>query len=492
MQEPKPFLLEVRALEAGFSSGFRLEGIDFRLNEGEFLGIVGESGSGKSLLCKLILGLSGMLGCRIDRGEIRVFDKNILEKKDLKSYLRKQIAYIPQNCFDAQNPLKKIKVQFLETLKLAYPNMDKKSLEAKMIQSLKEVRLDPALLDRYPFELSGGQNARILILQNILKAPDILICDEPTTALDPKVQKKILDFLFIEAKKNNIAVIFITHDIELLRGYVERVAVMQNGRMIEQNEINKLFSSPKMPYTKLLLDSIKLPKKASKPDEKRVLSIKRLCAWSEKKGLFTTRKKDLVCDVSFDLYQREILGVIGESGSGKSSLMLALMNLIKRSGRVDLLLGEDEFYKKVQIVLQNPFASLNPRWKVESILKEASYLGKKIDYLKSLEDVGLKKDILDRYPFELSGGEAQRVAIARALCVRPEILLLDEPTAALDKSTQKKILELLLSLQQEYNLAYIFVTHDYHIVDAICDRVMVIESACIKEIIDISDFRVRF
>ncbi len=474
-------LLKLESLSAGFKGGFRLEDISLSLHRSEFLGVLGESGSGKSLLSLLILGQAQNLGCQITQGQMHLESLNLLKlsPKEYQKLLIKDIGYIPQNCFEALNPLKKIQAQFLETLLLAHPQLSKKQIHAKILQAMQEVGLKEELLERYPFELSGGQCARVLILQMLLKSPKILICDEPTTALDPQTQKQVMDFLFPQARLLKIAIIFITHDILLLKDYVQRIAVMQKGRIIEDG--CHLFSAPKADYTKELINSVKLPKKSCPRTNKPLLEVRDFSVFVEKKSLFYSQKKTLIQGVNFTLHENEILGVIGSSGSGKSSLALGLMGLLKTEGRMDFatVLPKKMRFKQMQIVLQNAFGSLNPRWHIKSILKEAA---KGEDLEDFLNQVGLEPSILERYPFELSGGQCARVALARALIVHPKILIFDEPTASLDKSTQKRILELLLQIQRQHQLGYIFITHDMSIIESICDRVLAIDHGMAQEV----------
>ena len=481
-------MFKIKDFSAGFRNGFYLNEINLTLGEAERVGILGESGSGKSLLCYLILGFQDRLRCEVKTGEILFKGENLLKKKSMQKLLRKDFGYIPQNPFEALNPLQKIQKQLLETLKLAFPSESLENLKQKMRSALQEVGLSQDLLGRYPHELSGGQNARVLILQNILKEPKILFCDEPTTALDPKIQRQVLEFLFYQAKIKKIAIVFVTHDIEVLDGFVEKILVMKEGRIIESSLTKELFLNPKHQYTKELLDALKLPIKTLRPDQEEALSIKDFSVFVYNKNFLFSTKKYLIQEVNFSLKKGEILGIIGESGSGKSSLSLGIMHLLKTEGEIRIFgknLGKKNQYEMMQIVLQNPFGSLNPRWRIKEILKEASNLkNNEIDIKEYLQAVGLSQDLLGRYPHELSGGQNARIAIARALIVKPRILILDEPTSALDKSTQKQVLELLLKLQIQYSLSFIFITHDRSIVHSICDRVLVIHQGRVMKILE--------
>lgn len=486
-------MIELRRLNAGFQGGFRLLDIDFSLKWGERVGVVGESGSGKSLLANTLLGLNQHLGCKIFSGNYLLEDEDTQYKNEAFFCQKRKefFGYIPQNPLNALNPLHKIKKQIMETLLLNFPNLSKKQIQEKIEQAFLAANLPLRLLDSYPHELSGGQCQRILILQNILKSPKVLICDEPTTALDNNIQKQILDFLFLECKKHQISVIFISHDLNIVRLYVERMYVMQKGKIVEKGLVQDVFNHPKHQYTQELIAALKLPRKVLLPKEEAILQAQDFGVYVNKKTFFKNKRHDLVLPCSFRLFKNEILGIVGESGSGKTSLILGIMKLLKTYGKLNFSYqyNHKDFYQNIQIVLQNPFASLNPRWKIKKALNEAKVFGDtSLEIEQILDQVGLHKNILDLYPHELSGGQCQRIVIARALLVKPKILILDEPTSALDKNTQKVVLELLLSLQRYYEMSYILVTHDLDIAEAICDRVMLMDSKKILYCLQKSDF----
>lgn len=470
-------MIEIKKLTAGFSNGFLLQDIELLIQEGEFVALVGESGSGKSLLASMILGLWDDFGYKVFGGDLLIDSISIKNqsKKFFHQKRREFFGYVPQNPLEALNPLHKISKQIVETLRLAFPFLTKAAIKDKIEEAFLSANLDLSLLDRYPYELSGGQNQRILILQNILKNPRVLICDEPTTALDSSIQKQILEFLFKECGKKNIAVLLISHDLSIVRYFVNRIYVMRFGRIVENSNTAELFKNPKHSYTKELISALELPQKKIKTDKKIILDFKNFGVYTNKKTFFRNKRIDLVQPFTFQVFRNEILGVVGESGSGKTSLILGIMKLLKFTGSLEILDSGEEFYKNIQIVLQNPFASLNPRWRIAEILNETKKLHHQdIDYMDILTQVGLGSDVLNSYPHELSGGQNQRIALARALLVKPKVLILDEPTSALDKKNQKNILRLLLALQEKYQMSYIFVTHDLNIVEAICDRVLFI------------------
>lgn len=478
----KDNILQITGFSAGFEQGFSLCDINLKLEEGGSVAIVGESGSGKSMLSSLILGLGDFLGCQVKSGDIRLDNLKILEKNqnDLRRIRQKDLGYIPQNPLFALNPLHKIGKQLHESLMLAYPRMGFVERQKKIEEYFKNAALDIELCERYPHELSGGQNQRVMIVLNLLKDPRILICDEPTTALDSSIQKQVLDFLFDICRQKNIGIIFITHDLNLAKHYVKYVYVMQEGRIIESQETEKIFENPNHVYTKDLINALQLPKKTYGIQGDEILKLQNFSAYINKKILLKNKRRILVELERLVLLQGENLAIIGESGSGKTSLALAIMELIQFDG-IKKVQDKDlrgvEFYRQVQIVLQNPFASLNPRWRIREILKEACRLNHvQENFSEILKQVGMKEDVLWKYPHELSGGQNQRIAIARALITKPKILILDEPTSALDKSTQKKILELLLELQKKYAMSYIMITHDLEIVKSFCDNVIMLKN----------------
>ncbi|WP_104696772.1 MULTISPECIES: ATP-binding cassette domain-containing protein [unclassified Helicobacter] len=484
-------MIEFKNFTAGFSKGFVLQDINLSINSGEFLALVGESGSGKSLLASMMLGLWSEFSYEIFNGDLLIDGVSIKSQSQRFFHQKRRefFGYIPQNPLEALNPLQKISKQMLETLKLSFPFLTKMQIKDKIQKAFLSANLSLDLLDSYPYELSGGQNQRVLILQNVLKNPKILICDEPTTALDSNIQKQVLEFLFQECREKNIALLLISHDLNIVRSFVEKICVMHLGKIVEISQTKDLFETPKHSYTKELIDALKLPQKIMESNTKKILKLEDFGVFVSKKSFFRNKKIDLIKPLSFEVFENEILGVVGESGSGKTSLILGIMKLLKSTGSLEVLDCRKSFYENLQIVLQNPFASLNPRWRINEILNETKKIhNQEIDYNDILSQVGLESSILDSYPYELSGGQNQRIAIARALLVKPKILILDEPTSALDKKNQKNILNLLLSLQARYQMSYIFVTHDLDIVEAICDRVLFIHQGKLLKTLNKNDF----
>ncbi|WP_187849152.1 ATP-binding cassette domain-containing protein [Helicobacter pylori] len=451
-------MLEIKNLNCVLNAHFSLQNINISLNPSERVAIVGESGSGKSSIANIIMRLNPRF--KPHNGEVLFETTNLLkESEEFMQDLRgNAIAYIAQDPLSSLNPLHKIGKQMSEAYFLHHKNASKTLLKEKVLNAMQQVQLDEKFLDRYPYELSGGQRQRVCIAMGIINAPKLLICDEPTTALDAQIQNQILDLLKQLSAEKNIALLFISHDLKAL--------------------------------------------------DETLLEVKDFSVYYLQKRFFrTSLKKPLIASVNFSLKAKENIGIIGESGSGKSSLALGLLKLALNSGEEKILgqsvgpLNSKAFkpYRKIlQMVFQDPYASLNPRLSIQSILIEALHFA----YPKAskeewhhlaelcLEEVCLNPELLNFYAYELSGGERQRVAIARAIALKPKIILLDEPTSALDKSIQKSVLELLLDLQEKQDLSYLFISHDLDVIKAFCDKVLVIsegkvvETGAIEEVFD--------
>ena len=555
-------MLQVKNLNASFGD-FALQNISFSLAKNERLGILGESGSGKSLLSQLLLGLASP---RHISGEILFENKAILSNakhtkssdslyaKDLQLIRGSQIAYIPQSPLSALNPLHTIQKQIGEMFILhkdKVGNLSKNDISNLVDEALHSVGLKSELKSRFPHQLSGGQRQRAIIAMMTVLSPKVLICDEPTTALDASIQRQILDLLL---GLKNVALIMISHDLGVIRYCTQNLIIIKDGQILQQGKTNEIISATTNPpkkilatqgkisqrkdatkssqnhaYTQMLLNALKLEKNTSIPQKKEILRLSKVGICYEKRAFFTRNKFWVLSGVDLVLYRGECLGIIGESGSGKSSLALGILGLISHSGEIaiksNLMSSVDSsvfsndldssvksisessvvlppkkrdksFCNAVQIVFQDPLNSLNPRFCVFEILLEAlgdenalesKGSGKKdtkaiesqkiTRILGLLKSVGLNEEFLYRYPESLSGGQAQRVSIARALAKNPKILLLDEPTSALDKSTQKEVLGLLLDLQKKYGLSYVFISHDLGVIEAMCHRVIVLANS---------------
>ena len=440
-------------------------------------------------------------------GYIKFEDENLLTLSEQKlSKIRgKGISMIFQEPMTSLNPLHTIKKQIGECLF----NLEKK--EERIVELLKEVGIENAeeRLDHFPHQLSGGQRQRVMIAMAIANNPKLLIADEPTTALDVTIQKQILDLLDSLRKKFQMSLLLITHDLSIVKKISDRVCVMKNGQIVEQGETKNLFKKPKHPYTLKLINSSPNEKKFKSKNSKIILKTNNLnIRYQLNSNSFFNRKNKFfhaVKNLNIQLAKGTTLGIVGESGSGKSSLALAMLKLIKSEGDIfyknyNISKLNDtsfrSFRKNIQIIFQDPFASLSPRLTIERIIGEGLEVHKK-DLKKNevsnlilqiLEKVGLEKSMLNRYPHEFSGGQRQRIAIARALILEPEIIILDEPTSALDMTVQKQIVDLLLQLQKDLTLTYIFISHDLKIVKALSDQIVVmrhgqvIEEGSAKEI----------
>ena len=509
-------MLNISHLNAHFlhSARFSLQDICLHIKPGEKVALVGESGSGKSMLAQLILKLNPHIA--LQSGSVEFENKNLatLTQKELESLRGRDIAYIPQEPLSSLNPLHKVGKQIMESFYLhaneLYPHLKGRALANKAKERLAEllalIGLDSSLAHAYPFELSGGQKQRVAIAMSIVNNPKLLICDEPTTALDVLVQRQIMELLSSLAKQS--AILFISHDLGVVREFADRVVVLKDGKILESALSEKLFNAPQHSYTRFLIESLKLPKRKALEQighdfmqQDIVLRARDLSVGVKKQGFFTSTYKQILSPLSFCLKKGQILGIAGESGGGKSSLALGLLHLLETKG--ELYLNERQIKrtkadvkllrKQISMVFQDPFSSLCPRFRIGDIIKEA--LGKlpqetenkakneayreKIAW--ALEMTGLDSSLAHAYPFELSGGQKQRVAIARAIVREPKILLLDEPTTALDKSSQKLILTLLLELQEKMQMSYIFITHDLEILRELSDEVLILHKGVAVE-----------
>ncbi len=476
---------------------FSLKNLSFTLKKGSILGIVGESGSGKSMLGNAILQLLPNL--QHQKGEINFLGQNLLQysQTQMQKIRNKEISYIFQEPLSALNPLHKIKKQLAEALLIHNPNLKKESLQARLLELLENVQLPQKILESYPHELSGGQRQRICIALALANSPKILIADEPTTALDSTTQAQILSLLQSLQKKLNLSILFISHDLLVVSKFCEEILVLKQGEIIERGETQALFKNPKNPYTKLLVDSLHFTYNTHFNFGKEILKVTNLqVSYPTKKSFFgkTLESFEALKPLSFGLKEGESLGIIGESGSGKTSLANALCRLVESQGDMKLLnqdfftlQGEKlrDFRKNIQMIFQDPFSSLNPKMTILQILKEGliahNIKDQESKIHQALLDTHLNESFLERYPSELSGGQRQRVSIARSLILKPKVLLLDEPTSALDKNTQKQILNLLLDLSLQYRLSYLCISHDLSVIASLCQNVIVLKNGEVLE-----------
>lgn len=475
--------------------------ISLKLEQGEILGIVGESGSGKSVTALSILGLLPYpKAYHLEKSSI-VFNQTELiglNNKEFQQIRGNKISFIFQEPMSSLNPLHKIGAQIAESLEL-HQNLSKEQIKKRTFELLQLVKIpEPEQkINAYPFELSGGQRQRVMIAMAIANNPQILIADEPTTALDVTIQEQIIDLLLELKQKLNMSIIFISHNLRLVHKISDHIAVMYKGDLLEYGTAKQVFENPQTSYTKKLISSNLLLNLQQKKDSKIILKANDIeVSFPRKKNIWGRVTADFkaVDKVSFDLRQGETLGIVGESGSGKTSLALAVINLLKHRGNIEILTDNEyqnphQFSKDLQIVFQDPFNSLNPRMTIKQIIEEGLTVhfkqlqkSEKINKIKEiLKEVNLNESIMDAYPHEFSGGQRQRIALARALILNPKIIILDEPTSALDVTVQAQIVELLKSLQIKYKISYIFISHDMNAIRAMSHRVMVMKNGKIIE-----------
>ncbi len=502
----KPFL-QIKDLKVRFGNNSPvIKGISFSLQKGQCLSIVGESGSGKSLTCRSIIDLLPSVTATA-QGSIKVDGLEMigLEKSKMCQLRGNKISFIPQEPMNALNPLHKVGRQVIESFKIHNPSLPKEILREKMLTLLDSIGLsDPKSQQyAYPHQLSGGEQQRILIAQAVANKPSLLIADEPTTALDVTIEKQIIDLLLDLQKKMSMTLLFVTHDLHLAKRVSNDMCIMKDGKILERGETKTIMNAPKEAYTAALL-SASFPKrlKEVKASPVPLLQARGVYLAYEARGgtKFFSKPKLLtaVHNVSLDLHPGETIGIVGESGSGKTSVALSLMRLVRPQKGEVLFEGENFLSystkkmrarrKDIQMVLQNPWGSLSPRMSVKEILEEGLRvhekgtplnIEKRID--KALAEVQLDKAVKTRYPNEFSGGQRQRISIARALVLKPKIMILDEPTSALDAVVQMDILTLLHTLQKEYNLAYVLISHDLRVVKSMSDVCYVMKNGKIVE-----------
>lgn len=543
-------VLKVENLSTSFQTSrgrFKaVNNISFDLESGESLGIVGESGCGKSVAALSILRLIQQPAGRIDSGRIYFKGQNLLDLSlsKMRKIRGKSISMIFQEPMTSLNPVFSIGDQIQEAILLHQP-LTRRQARKRCLEMMEMVGIPrpEERLNFYPHQLSGGLRQRVMIAMALACEPEILLADEPTTALDVTIQSQILELIKDLQRKLNMSLIMITHDFGVIAEIADRVLVMYAGKIVEEAKVDKIFDSPEHPYTRALQQAIPSYEKRGKvlysipfsvpgideqvdlesrwkeldQDLKRAENMK---TWPEtqlsdhillqvrelqvsypiKSGILGRNKGEIkaVDKVSFEVKKGEILGLVGESGCGKSTLGKSLLHLVSPSGGQIFYKGQDishikgeelrRLRKDIQIIFQDPYSSLNPRMRIGEILSEPFIIHKlcpakerRERVLKLLDTVGLRKEAYDKFPHEFSGGQRQRIGIARALAVRPEFLVADEPVSALDVSIQAQILNLLRELKDEFQLTYLFISHDLNVVQYLCDRILVMNQGRIVE-----------
>lgn len=502
-------LLRIDSLSIAFRQQNQLRTVvsdlSLQIHAGETLALVGESGSGKSVSALSILRLLPSPPVEYPAGDIFFHGQSLLHasEKMLRSVRGNKIAMIFQEPMVSLNPLHTLEKQLYEVLSL-HRGMRREAARSEMLDCLDRVgiRNARARLNDFPHQLSGGERQRVMIAMALLTRPELLIADEPTTALDVSVQAQILTLLRELRDELNMGLLFITHNLSIVKKLADNVAVMHNGKCVEQNSARELFLHPAHAYTQRLLDSepsgSPVPLQAGLPP---LLQVENLgVAFPIRKGVFrrVVGQKPVVNNITFSLRPGETLGLVGESGSGKSTTGLALLRLIASQGRI--IFDGNPLHEwdrrqmlpvrhRIQVVFQDPNSSLNPRLDVQQIIEEGlrvhqpalSALAREEQVKQVMAEVGLDPETRHRYPAEFSGGQRQRIAIARALILKPELMVLDEPTSSLDRTVQAQILALLKMLQEKHRLAYIFISHDLHVVRALCHQVIVLSQGEVVE-----------
>jgi len=486
-----------------------LDNVSFSVDTNQTVALVGESGSGKSVTALSILRLLEKNAAVSASGAIHFDGKDILQADEdtLRRLRGNRIAMIFQEPMTSMNPVYSIGSQLMEPLVL-HQNLTKSEAAARAVELLERTGIpDPAnRMNSFPHQLSGGQRQRVMIAMALACQPDLLIADEPTTALDVTIQAQILELIKDAQQELGMAVLLITHDLTMVEKIADTVNIMHQGRIVESGPTTEILTSPSDPYTIHLLNSVPSGRPADKPDKKPLLSISGLkCHFPIKAGFFkkTVGYIKAVDGVDITIREGTTFGVVGESGSGKSTLGMCILRLTGSNGRIEYRNASGNrmnllqfktremrpLRQDLQVVFQDPFSSLSPRLTVEKIIGE----GLKVHNLgtsrrerrrlveKALAEVGLEAAMADRYPHEFSGGQRQRIAIARAVILKPRFLVLDEPTSALDLTIQAQIIELLRKLQQKHNMTYLFISHDLRVIRALADEVAVMQEGRIVE-----------
>ncbi|MCW8333698.1 ABC transporter ATP-binding protein [Vibrio paucivorans] len=505
----QPPILTVSNLSVSFTTNDGIvdavKNVNFELSKGETLAIVGESGSGKSVSSSAVMQLLPKNALVHEQSRIQFEDQDLLTKteQEMCAVRGDRIGMIFQEPMTSLNPYLRVGIQVAEAM-TCHRSVSAQAAKARVLELFNLVHLPnpEQAYSKFPHEFSGGQLQRIMIAMALINEPDILIADEPTTALDVTVQAEVLNLIKEIQAKMGMAILFITHDLGVVKHLADRVLVMCKGDVVEEGITQQLFQNPNHAYTKMLINSVpkgqKDPVEASAPG---LLSAKDIRVKFMIKSHFIPSKCEYfeaVKGISLQLKQGETLGIVGESGSGKSTLGRALIGLLPSTGKVafkgqDVSQLDDKqrfaLKKDIQMVFQDPYGSLSPRMTVGEIITEGLTVHQpqlsKTERLqrarKALEEVRLEPNSINRYPHEFSGGQRQRIAIARALILEPSFILLDEPTSALDRSVQLTVIELLKAIQAKHNIGFLFISHDLSVVKALSDRVLVMQKGVVME-----------
>ena len=502
-------LISVKDLSVAFAQGknqsLAVDRISFDIDKGETIALVGESGSGKSVSALSILKLLPYPAASHPSGEILMNGQDLLKASDneLRKIRGNEVSMIFQEPMTSLNPLHTVEKQVSEVLRI-HRGMGESQARQRVLELLNQVGIREAetRLKSYPHQLSGGQRQRVMIAMALANEPDLLIADEPTTALDVTVQAQILELLKQLQRKQGMAMLFITHDLGIVRKFADRVCVMTDGKIVEQGPVAEIFDNPQHDYTKHLLAA---EPKGEPPETDKskpiVVQAEDLKVWFPvKRGLLrkTVDHIKAVDGIDIEVRQGQTLGIVGESGSGKTTLGLAILRMISSTGRISFNGNEIQqnswkqmkpLRRDMQIVFQDPFGALSPRMSVADIVGEGlqvhfpemSYEDRDRKVAQALVEVGLEAGMRHRYPHEFSGGQRQRISIARAMVLEPKFVMLDEPTSALDMSVQAQVVDLLRDLQKAHGLAYLFISHDLKVVRALANEVIVMRQGKVVE-----------
>ena len=509
MSAPTEKLLSIRDLSVAFGEGARevlaVDRVSFDIGKGETVALVGESGSGKSVTALSVMKLLPYPAARHPSGSVLFKGRELLTmpEDEIRHVRGNDITIIFQEPMTSLNPLHTIEKQIREIL-LIHQGLAGEKARARIVELLGQVGIpDPeGRLGSYPHQLSGGQRQRVMIAMALANEPDLLIADEPTTALDVTVQAQILKLLKDTQTRLGMSMLFITHDLGIVRKLADRVCVMNAGKIVEHGPVERVFTAPEHPYTRALLAAEPKPDPAPpRPDAPVVISTQDLKVWFPiKRGVMRKVVGHIkaVDGISLEVRKGETLGVVGESGSGKTTLGLAILRLISSQGPV-VFMGHTiqglkfkqmrPYRRDMQIVFQDPYGSLSPRMSVSDIIEEGLWVHhphltaaeRERQVVAALTDVGLDADTRDRYPHEFSGGQRQRIALARALVLEPTFIVLDEPTSALDMLIQSQMVDLLRDLQKRRDLTYLFISHDLRVVAALASRLVVLRNGKVVE-----------